>query len=288
MQMKRFPGNTELAFLKRSGFTLIEVLVVIAILLLLAALLLPALKGARDRAKIVECLSQLRQIGLAARTFATDHDNTLPTCANKPSIAGSEDWQRCWIGIEAIPESMRPTAYANANIQGWLNDPSGVPCEGVLAPYLGTAGRAGSRLYRCPSTRDGALGAGYVNNGMWDYTMFQSFQGARTFNVPVYGTLINPATGASEQRPTPVFTEEDPFYGNNNNFIDPGHTSINRMGTWHTGFSANYTSVDGSGHHILFGVIPGPQAYAWRAEAPSGTDRQLGAVSLAWGTWNRL
>jgi prepilin-type processing-associated H-X9-DG protein/prepilin-type N-terminal cleavage/methylation domain-containing protein len=60
------------------AFTLIELLVVIALLALLTGLLLPALVQAKQRGKMVACLSNLRQMGLAANAYAADHGDTYP------------------------------------------------------------------------------------------------------------------------------------------------------------------------------------------------------------------
>ena len=67
---------------KRRGFTLIELLVVIATIGILAALLIPALVGAKERARRVSCKSSIRQFALAVHMYGDENDQQLPTGAS--------------------------------------------------------------------------------------------------------------------------------------------------------------------------------------------------------------
>lgn len=74
------------------GFTLIELLVVIAIIAILAALLLPALKSARESAKQVMCGGNLRQIGLAGFAYEDDYAGHFPPFWNGLLVPNQELW----------------------------------------------------------------------------------------------------------------------------------------------------------------------------------------------------
>lgn len=85
---------------KRRGFTLIELLVVIAIIAALAGVLLPVMSLAREWGHRIQCLSNLRQLGIAATLYAQDSDGLFPPYANSwpelracgPLAPGAATW----------------------------------------------------------------------------------------------------------------------------------------------------------------------------------------------------
>lgn len=94
-----------------SAFTLIELLTVIAVIGVLAGLLLPALSGAREKGRRVACASNLRQIGIAIMSYASDNQNHTPTA----------DWN-----APATPG--RPVSWAQALVNGNYCTPKTFVC----------------------------------------------------------------------------------------------------------------------------------------------------------------
>lgn len=86
------PGSHEPG--ARSAFTLIELLVVIAILAILAALVVPALSRAKESARSTQCLSQMRQIGLAVHLYADENQDEFPRSQHSAFRHGQLTWGR--------------------------------------------------------------------------------------------------------------------------------------------------------------------------------------------------
>ena len=112
----------------KKDFTLIELLVVIAIIAILAAMLLPALGKARDKAQAISCVNQMKQFGTAANMYVSDNKQIMPT----------------WYGDHAM--SWVRYAYEESGVLGTLSGSSNGAMNGTLYQYIGD-----KNVYICPT-----------------------------------------------------------------------------------------------------------------------------------------
>ena len=113
---------------KRTGFTLVELLVVIGIIALLASILMPNLMNAQDSAKRAACLANMHNAGLAIWMYTTQNNNMYPTCYNyvdgNASTGGYYHWTAA---IDITPYTADVTAMKYPHTSDEFVCPSHVP-----------------------------------------------------------------------------------------------------------------------------------------------------------------
>lgn len=119
-----------------SGFTLIELLVVIAIIAILAAMLLPALSRAKQKALRVQCLSNQKQLTYAWLLYSGDFNDNLAVNANNVAInGGTVGWVDDVLSWDLPPSPSNPQNYDLSLL-----------ANALLAPYCAKA----VAIYKCP------------------------------------------------------------------------------------------------------------------------------------------
>ena len=162
-----------LNFRSRDGFTLLELLITVAILALLAGLLLPGLRSAREKGRAASCLNSLRQLHLANSLFADENDDCF--------VLGAENFL--------------------VNLKRWHGTRTSTsqsfdPAKGPLAAYLGKSGHIKEcATLHTPSTQGDSDGR-FFEKGCGGYGYNMAYLGSRpgdwTYTQPVCrSTLAN-------------------------------------------------------------------------------------------------
>jgi len=211
------------------GFTLIEMLTVISIIGVLAALLMPALSGARERGRRIVCANNLRQIGLAIATYSNDYQNHTPTpdynwdktptvspggpvswnyilidrgyatpkvfqCPNDhryQTTSGNLTIYPCSYGMIAGRDNETPTQQGNGNF--WIGG------SRITCPYLTNSVTAIVGEFLSDSAN--------VHPTVQQYGSDQNIQNHTAF-------MTSPVDGSATRRPASKHMQSNPFAGN--------------------------------------------------------------------------
>lgn len=233
-------GSYKAADDQRTAFTLVELLVVIAVIGIVAAFLLPALGQAKERARGIVCLNNTKQLALATVIYAGDHEDRLPY---NLGLTGS---------------SFRtPLNWVN-NVMTWDLSPDNTNTATITQASLGPYASGNTAIYRCPSDR--ALSASQIAAG-WtgrirSYSMNAMIGDAGSISSSGFNTN-NPSYRQffkTTQVPHPaeifVFLDEHPDSINDGYFVNRVSSQASPSGySYNYSYGAEWTDLPASYHN---------------------------------------
>lgn len=240
------------AFIRgRFAFTLVELLVVIGIIALLISVLLPALSAARESSKRVQCLSNLRQMVIAAQAYVNNNGGFFPI-AYYDAYEGTTTYSYAW-DLTTIYGPGRPTE---------------------VVPGLLWAGRGTTKIQQCPSFEGGA---NYLVDPFTGYNYNTSYIGHGQ-----YEAVPAPVKAVSIRRPAAVAIFGDGQYGSGANkfmrapFPNPGDETFSGRWAGTQGFrhrkTTNVAFCDGHAETLR-------NRYTENADGPANVSAMTGFLS---------
>jgi prepilin-type N-terminal cleavage/methylation domain-containing protein/prepilin-type processing-associated H-X9-DG protein len=224
--------------MRHRGFTLIELLVVIAIIAILAAILFPVFAQAREKARGITCISNLKQVGLALISYAQDYDGNYPVPDNNN------------LAVVTPPDTFAEGYSGHDSYR------DGLITVGVqMDPYIKGGGRGISptSIWRCPS--DSGAASGGLAGSRWSSYHYRFYFYYCSLPAAITGL---PSDWAGAVPNEARFPQPADIYAFHELSIFHSNGEVNPNGSWKREARMNFLFLDGHTKAVPVGrvVIP--------------------------------
>jgi prepilin-type N-terminal cleavage/methylation domain-containing protein len=268
----------------RRAFTLIELLVVIAVIAILAALLLPALAKAKDKAKQIACAANMRQWGMALRMYLDDNSDNIPRDGmDASSTYGPGDSQQANAWFNLLPQYVSEQPLSSYTTNATANSSEQ---NSRIVPFPDGVGK----IYQCTAARmvgndfaqiDGNGSGIYGKDGFFSYDMNIDLKHKDAITIYSYTASPNMPKSTQIHRPVDTVFMFDCVFSPSAEVVNtaPQFNSVNPANRWH-----NFASRHNKGGNIVFieGHVDYYKTAAVQSWGPASGTPEYPGTPLIW------